>query len=71
MQILHAWIIGSRMRLNVQISSVMWFSSKRASDVTCSPILIDGSLLHHVEMQKYLGIIFDKKLQWEVHLNTV
>ena len=35
-------------------------SSKRESDITCSPILIDGSPLHHVEMQKYLGTIFDK-----------
>ena len=57
------------MRLNVQKSSVMWFSSKRASDVTCSPILIDDSPLHHVETQKYLGMIFDKKLQWEAQLN--
>ena len=31
MERLHAWITGNRMRLNVQKSSVMWFSSKRAS----------------------------------------
>ena len=54
MERLHAWIIGSRMRLNVQKSSVMWFSSKQASDVTCYPIFIDGSSLHHVKTQKYI-----------------
>ena len=71
MERLHAWITGSRMRLNAQKSSIMWFSSKRAADVSCLPISINGSPLHHVETQKYLGIIFDNKLQWGAQLNNV
>ena len=35
MERLHAWISGSRMRLNVEKSSVMWFSSKQVSDISC------------------------------------
>ena len=42
------------MRLNVQKSSVMWFSPKRASDVVCPPVLVNGSPLQEVETQ---GII--------------
>ena len=66
MERVQAWITSSRMRLTVTVqkSSVMWFSLKRASDVVCPPVLVNGSSLQEVETQKYLCIIFDNKLQW-------
>ena len=36
-----------------------------------SPVLVNGSPLQEVETQKYLGIIFDNKLQWGAQLNNV
>jgi len=59
------------MRLNIQKSSVMWFSPKRASVAVCPTVLIDGNLLQEVETQRYLGIIFDNKLQWKAQVNRV
>ena len=52
-------------------SSLMWFKSKHGSGVPHPPIYIDGHLLQEVEEQKYLGILFDSKLQWRSHLNYI
>ena len=72
MERIQAWIASSRMRLNVQKSAgVIWFAPKRPSDVVGPPILVNDSLLKEVETQKYLGIIFDNKLQWGAQLNNV
>ena len=40
-------------------------------DVICPSVLVNGSPLQEVETQKYLGIIFDNKLQWGAQLNNV
>ena len=39
--------------------------------MVCTPVLVIGSPLQEVETQKYLGIIFDNKLQWGAQLNNV
>ena len=41
LQRLQAWIISSRMKVNVNKSSVMWFTRKRVSSVAPPTILID------------------------------
>ena len=52
------------MRLNVKKSSIMWFSPKQASSVVLPPILVDGYQFQNIDKQKYLGILFNKNLQW-------
>ena len=52
------------MKLNFTKSSLMWFKPKQGSGAPHSPIFIDGHPLQEVEEQKYLGIMFDSKLQW-------
>ena len=49
----------------------MWFKTKHSSGVPHPPIYIDSHLLQEVEEQKYLGILFDSKLQWGSHLNFI
>ena len=71
LRLLSSWITSSKMRLNVTKSSLMWFKSKHGSGVPHPPIYIDGHLLQEVEEQKYLGILFDTKLQWRSHLNYI
>ena len=71
LRLLSSWINSSKMRLNVTKSSLMWFKSKHGSGVPHPPIYIDGHLLQEVEEQKYLGILFDSKLQWRSHLSYV
>jgi len=48
MERIQSWIANSRMRLKIQKSSVMWFSPKKASDVVCPPVLVDGNPLQEV-----------------------
>ena len=62
-------IISSRMKVNVNKSSVMWFTRKHVSSVVPPTILIDDHLLKEVHKQKYLGSIFDKNLQWGPQLS--
>ena len=51
------------MKLNIAKSSLMWFKSKQS--VSAHPsVFIDGHQLQEVEEQKYLGVMFDNKLQW-------
>ena len=71
LQRIQSWIASSRMRLNVKKSSIMWFTPKQASSVVLPPILVDGYQLQNVEKQKYLGILFDKNLQWGPQLSHV
>ena len=61
--LLLSWLNSSKMKLNIAKSSLMWFKSKRG--VSAHPsVFIDGHQLQEVEKQKYLGVVFDNKLQW-------
>ena len=62
-------IMDSKMKLNVQKSSVMWFCPKKASGSACPPVIVNENPLQEVETQKYLGIIFDKELKWGAQVN--
>ena len=68
---LHSWINSSKMRLNITKSSLMWFKSKQGCGVPHPPVFINGHLLQEVEEQKYLGIMFDSKLQWGSYINYI
>ena len=71
LQRIQAWIASSRMKLNVNKSSIMWFARKCASSVVLPTILVDDHQLKEVDEQKYLGIIFDRHLQWGPQFTSV
>ena len=71
LQLLFDWIDSSRMKLNITKSSIMWFKPKHGLGTSHSPVLIDGQPLQEVEEQKYLGILFDSKLQWGPQVNYI
>lgn len=72
LQLLQSWIDSSRMKLNINKSGVMWFEPKqRVSSALHPPIVVDGHQLQEVEQQKYLGVLFDNKLQWSSHVNYI
>ena len=68
---IQTWIVSNRMKLKVKTSSVMWFAQKHASNVVHPAILIDDHQLKEVDKQRYLGIIFDRHLQWGPQLSSV
>ena len=67
---LSKWIEMSRMKLNLKKSSVMWFSIKPPFG-PLPPVLLDATPLTVVDKQKYLGIIFDHRLNWSFHVAKV
>jgi len=58
------WISTSRLQLNIEKSSVMWFTPKSLKNVSRS-LTANNTQLKEVDHQKYLGIIVDKKLCWD------
>ena len=65
---LSRWIAQSKMQLNCSKSSVMWFSMKHICTAALPAISVNNTVLKIVSHQKYLGIIFDNKLQWSLIL---
>lgn len=61
------WISQSKMRLNIEKSSVMWFRPRSLADSSLEDVVVDGTCLNVVRSQKYLGITFDDLLQWAHH----
>ena len=49
----------------------MWFKPKHGPGTSHPPVLIDGQQLQEVEEKKYLGILFDSKLQWGPQVNYI
>ena len=71
LQRIQTWITHSKIRFNVQKSSVMWFCPKKASGSACPPVLVSGNPPQELETQKYLGIMFDKELKWGAQVSNV
>ena len=55
-------ITTSKMQVNVEKSSVMWFSVKSSKSSTV--VLLEGTPLLNVSKQKYLGITIDSNVTW-------
>ena len=69
LRLLLFWINSSKMKLNTSKSSLMWFKPKQSSCAPHPPVFIDNHQLQEIEEQKYLGIMFDSKLQWRSQIN--
>ena len=65
------WIEQSKMRLNTDKSSVMWFRPQSLVNTPPPDVKINDVCLTHVKVQKYLGIIFDDQLQWLDHVSAI
>ena len=65
------WISQSKMRLNIEKSSVMWFQPRSLVNSPLEDIVVDGTCLNTVKTQKYLGITFDDSLQWVHHTSAI
>ena len=65
------WIEQSKMRLNADKSSVMWFRPQTLVGAPPPDVKINDICLTHVKVQKYLGIVFDDQLQWLNHVSAI
>ena len=64
-------ISRSKMCLNIEKSSVMWFRPRSLVNSPLEDIVVDGTCLNTVKTQKYLGITFDDSLQWAHHTSAI
>ena len=62
-----SWVKQSKMRLNIEKSSIMWFQNHSLSP----DVVVDGAPLRIVTTQKYLGVTFDNHLKWSSHVAAV
>ena len=66
-----SWVKQSKMQLNIEKSSIMWFQPRSLSHVSPPNVVVDGAPLRIVSSQKYLGVIFDNRLDWSAHVAAV
>ena len=72
LELVSKWITFSKMQLNINKSSVMWFSSKHSKrKIQYPPVALDNRTLRAVTQQRYLGITFDCCLRWDAHVSDV
>ena len=63
------WLAENKLSLNVKKTKFMVFDKSRNS--TNVDIRISNDKLKRVKSQKILGVIFDEKLTWKDHINSI
>ena len=68
LSLIHNWLVQHRMSLNIQKSRVLWFHiGKRKKQRQLYPsISINDITLQATERQRYLGLVFDSNLSWDL-----
>ena len=66
------WLIINKLSLNVKKTNFMVFNHtrKRRGNKEIR-IMLSGKPIQNVSEQKFLGVIFDNKLSWKPHINSV
>ena len=66
----HTWLASNKLTLNISKSKFMIISNKKAIPRNFT-VAINGENLEKCTSYKYLGIIFDEKLNWKEHISYV
>ena len=69
---MHNWLITSKLTLNLKKSKYMIFTNKNvvtAKERKKFQITIGKYTIHEIDQIKYLGTIFDNKLNWNYHID--
>ena len=66
-----SWVNQSKMQLIIEKSIIMWFWPCSLLTVSPPDVVMDSTPLCTVSTQKYLGVIFDNKLDWSARLAAV
>ena len=66
----HTWLASNKLTLNTSKSKFMIISNKKAIPRNFT-VAINGENLEKCTSYKYLGIIFDEKLNWKEHVSYV
>ena len=66
----YEWLSANRLTLNINKSKFMIITKKRINASSIS-IHINGSPLEQCDSYKYLGVYFDKQLNWKTHIDYI
>lgn len=67
--IVHKWAIEWGFRISVEKTKVIFFTRKKINQEL--KIQIAGKELERVEVFKYLGMWFDKRMTWAIHIQKM
>jgi hypothetical protein len=64
-----AWCVGSNVRINEEKTRAIYFTQRnRPPD---SPLTLNGRNIPFVNSVNYLGVIFDKRMTWRLHIEII
>ena len=66
MELLTLWFRAKQLSLNMAKTVLMTFL-----DTLNMNVIVDNTVILHVEQTKFLGIILDRQLAWRNHINTL
>ena len=62
------WLKVNKLTINTKKTHYMMFHRTRIKHNTNSKILINNSIVDHINNTKFLGVIIDSKLNWAAHI---
>ena len=62
------WLVVNKLTLNVIKSKFMLLSKKRGVNKDDFKVALNDSTLERCSSYKYLGVYFDEKLDWKIHI---
>lgn len=65
------WLAANRLSLNVGKSKLLFYTNKNRDILKNIVIKINNEQLKEVDHAKYLGVIMDNKLNWNVHISNI
>lgn len=65
------WFENNSLVLNADKSNLLFFNSKRKEISNFPDIFLNQSIIKKVDEMKYLGLIIDRDLTWNSHINSV
>lgn len=68
LDILHSWCVRNELKLNINKCKFMPFTNRHVS--LCTEYRINSQVLERVNFIKDLGVTFDSKLRFDIHINN-
>jgi hypothetical protein len=64
-----AWCVRWNIRINEEKTRAIYFTHRNRPPY--SPLMLNGRNIPFVNSVKYLGVIFDKRMSWRLHIEII
>ena len=65
------WLSANKLSLNVGKSKLLYYTNKNRNCLKDIVVKINNEILKEVDSAKYLGVLMDNKLNWNMHVNNI